>query len=467
MLFVVCHASASSGDGSVQSGETLKVKAKKRHSLPDGTRTYSDWVEYETRTIDQLPGFAGTPEPESSIYGGRKDKRVAATGFFHAANVDGRWWLADPDGYLFIHKAIASIKPGTSTRQIKALEKKFGTQQAWMKQSVHLLAADGFNGAGNWSEADMLKTSETPVAYTRGFFFMANYGISRGGTFQQPGHIGYPKDLIFVFDPGFEQFCDREAREAAQFKDERSLVGYFSDNEMPFPDDALDRYLSLPSADPGHQAAERWLLERKGTIDHAVPITKDDQEAFLTVVAEKYFSLVSAALKKYDPNHMYLGCRFHGSILKKKPVFQAAGKYLDVVSVNYYDVWTPSSAMLANWAAWSGKPILITEWYTKGEDSGLGNTTGAGWIVPTQRDRGLFYQNFVLALLESKVCVGWHWFKYQDNDPTDKNADPSNFDANKGVVNTDFEPYSPLLEEMRKVNVHVYGLTDYFARTRP
>jgi hypothetical protein len=39
---------------------------------------------------------------------------------------------------------------------------------------------------------------------------------------------------------------------------------------------------------------------------------------------------------------------------------------------------------------------MITEFYAKGEDSGMGNTGGAGWLVKTQKDRGTFYQNFIL-----------------------------------------------------------------------
>jgi len=80
------------------------------------------------------------------------------------------------------------------------------------------------------------------------------------------------------------------------------------------------------------------------------------------------------------------------------------------------------------------KPFLVTEFYAKGEDSGMPNHTGAGWLVHTQDDRGLFYENFVLALLESRACVGWQWFKYQDNDPDDPHAEASNRDSNKGIV---------------------------------
>jgi hypothetical protein len=92
----------------------------------------------------------------------------------------------------------------------------------------------------------------------------------------------------------------------------------------------------------------------------------------------------------------------------------------------------------------------------------MGNTSGAGWTVPTQRDRGYFYQNFVLALLESGVCVGWHWFKYMDNDLADRVTDPSNRDSNKGIVTIRYEGYLPLLDAMRELNQNVYPLTAYF-----
>ena len=110
----------------------------------------------------------------------------------------------------------------------------------------------------------------------------------------------------------------------------------------------------------------------------------------------------------------------------------------------------------------SGKPILITEWYAKAVDSGMANTSGAGWLVKTQADRAAFYQNFTLGLLESRVCVGWHWFRYSDNDPAHKGADPSNLDANKGIVTSRYETYQALLDAMRDVNVRTFGLIRHF-----
>ena len=123
--------------------------------------------------------------------------------------------------------------------------------------------------------------------------------------------------------------------------------------------------------------------------------------------------------------------------------------------------------MLGNWTRCSGRPVIIAEFYAKGEDSGMANTTGAGWTVPTQADRGRFYQTFVLGLLESKACVGWHWFKYMDNDPQDLSTDPSNRDSNKGIVTAGYRPWTPLLEKMREVNEAVYPLTAWFDRKAP
>ncbi|MHC4807741.1 MAG: hypothetical protein ACYTBX_15980, partial [Planctomycetota bacterium] len=107
-------------------------------------------------------------------------------------------------------------------------------------------------------------------------------------------------------------------------------------------------------------------------------------------------------------------------------------------------------------------PFIITEFYAKGHDSGMPNNTGAGWLVPTQKDRGRFYQHFTMGLLESKWCVGWHWFKYRDNNPEDLSTDPSNRDSNKGIVNYQHKPYVTLLEDMKKLNNEVYALIDYF-----
>ncbi len=426
------------------------------------------WVARAVRTLDDVPGAAGIrPDAGLSRYGGLTARKEKATGFFHTAKVDGRWWLVDPEGCLFHHRGVSSVGMIPTPAAGLALQRKYRDEAGWAEQSSGLLRGHGFNGLGAWSDTERLRAVPQPLAYTRIWNFMSSYGKQRGGTFQKPGHTGYPGDCMFVFDPGFEAFCEQHARQLAKDKDDPWLLGHFSDNELPLPADALQKYLALPEADHGHQAALKWLRDRRGAAATARDIKPEDPPAFLGFMAGRYFRIVSGAIRRHDPNHLYLGARLHGGALKVPEIFRAAGPHVDVVSVNYYHAWTPDPERLAMWAREAGKPFLITEWYAKGADSGLANTSGAGWLVKTQRDRGLFYENFTLGLLESKDCVGWHWFKYIDNDPANKKADPSNRDSNKGILSNRYEPYAPLLDSMKRVNQRAYGIIDHFDRDRP
>jgi hypothetical protein len=71
------------------------------------------------------------------------------------------------------------------------------------------------------------------------------------------------------------------------------------------------------------------------------------------------------------------------------------------------------------------------------------------------------YAAKTIELLKSKACVGWYWFTYQDNDPLNLKTDPSNRDSNKGMVNSNFEPYQPLIDNMKLLNDHVFELIQF------
>jgi hypothetical protein len=212
----------------------LQVDAKKKPS--------DHWKSYPTRTLAEFPGLPTNPALDQ--YGGLIAGKVNATGFFRAQKIGDRWWLIDPDGGRFVHVGLASVTPGNSDNNRNALKAKFGDGAGWTEQTVALLKTNAFNGTGAWSDVAKLRATTNRVVYTTIWNFMSGYGKKRGGTFQQPGHTGYPNDCIFVFDPGFEAFCDEHAKQLAATKDDPWLLGHFSDNEMPFKADALDKYLA-------------------------------------------------------------------------------------------------------------------------------------------------------------------------------------------------------------------------------
>jgi len=414
---------------------------------------------FDTCIVDRLDHFDSSSRAPLDVYGGWKTKRYDATGFFYSKKIGNRYWLIDPLGYRFLHVAVNSVSPGNSPTNRETLAPRFSSRERWRDQTIALLCKHGFNGTGNWSDDELLSTGRPRLVQTRGLNFMGTYGRKTGRVVQQPGHLGYPNECIFVFDPQFQKHADQVASRTAAWKNDPYLLGYFSDNELPFPRDLLDRYLRLKPSDPGHQAAQRWLNEQ-GT--ERSQINDDLREAFRGFVVDRYLSICKQAIRKYDPNHLFLGPRFYGSEKRSEAVFRAAGKHLNVVAINLYGQWSPSKEMLRQCTEWSGRPVMITEWYAKGDDSGMENSTGAGWTVATQQERGWFYQNFTLALLESQVCVGWHWFKYMDNDPRDLTADPSNRNSNKGIVTAAYEPWQPLLGAMKQLNNCAYPLTEWF-----
>jgi hypothetical protein len=424
---------------------------------------YGPPIAEKTRVMEQLKGFV--PQiVASDKWGGRLDDTEPATGFFYTRKVRDRWYAIDPEGHPYFHQALVELSPSKGPTGKVALQQLFGDKAKWMNKTHALLLQNGFNGAGAWSDAEAIRHSAlqptNPLAYTVNLDVMSSYGHHRGGMHVAVGNAGYLNNVIFVFDPAFATFADSYIQsKVAQYVDDPALFGYFSDNEMPIRRANLDGYLGLPKSEPGPTDELRYQ--------------------FLTVEMERYASIVSAALKKYDPHHMYLGCRFTGDDEKRRTAlsprtgdidwtfpaleaFAALGKYADAISVNYYGAWTPTSELMASWEKAAQKPLMITEWYVKGADSGMSNRTGAGWQVKTQAERGDFYQNYVLALIESKVVIGWHWFKYQDNDPDDPNAELSNKDSNKGIVNIQFQPYAALLERMKQLNPNAYALADYF-----
>ena len=435
-----------------------------RARMKEGT-----WKDYPTRILADLNGFTPSSSPDKlDKYGGLVSQKYAATGFFHTLKIGDRWWLIDPNGHPFLFIGVVSINPGTAPAQRGAdFKKKFQTPEGWAAKTVALLKENGFNGSGSWSSDTLLAKAPVRVAYTPNWNFMGSYGKKRGGTFVQPGHTGYPQDAIFVFDAAFVTFCDEHAKQLAATKNDPYLVGHYSDNELPFPKDSLDKFLMLPETDAGGKEVRTWLSQQRGgaaitDIDAVTKtLTTDEREAWRGYVVGRYFEIVSKAIKKYDPNHLYLGPRLHGNALNTRTILQAAGKYMDVIAANVYGVWSPRD-MMQRMTEWSGKPVMVTEWYAKGDDSGMKNATGAGWTVATQKERGQFYQNFTLGLLESKDCVGWHWFKYMDNDPNDKASDPSNQNSNKGIVKVNYETYPPLLDAMKPLNESAYALTQYF-----
>lgn len=432
------------GDGALQANSAAKHA---RAAVRVKTNTSKHWKRYKSVTLDMLEDYI-IRETQRDQYGGRLDVCDKPTGFFHVKTVGQRWTIVDPDGNLFFSIGVNAVSPRNDEGNYeKSFTSEYEDATKWANSTHdYLFSQLGFNTLGCWSDLQHFKDAEVNVPYCRHWNFMSNYYMVR-----PHGRVEQSDGTLPCFDMEFEKFCDDYAKRLLETSNDPWLFGHFSDVELSLNEhQIIQRYLGLPSTDPGHQAAVKWLSDRKIT---QRSITKHDDFEFFSDVISRYFQIVRSAVKKYDANHLFLGTRINGPTHKEDGFVVACSPWVDVISITYYESFTPDQEWLNNWSRLSKRPLMVTEWCAKGDDApGCNNIAGAGLIVPTQKNRGTFYENFAIGLLRNRNVVGWHWFQYIDKQK-----------SNMGIVNVDFIPYDPLAKSMHQINTKVYSLSDYLS----
>ena len=310
--------------------------------------------------------------------------------------------------------------------------------------------------------------------------YAENLYLLRTFMWDMTANLGYAFEdgtynrLVLAFEPTFQSYVENLAREkCALFAGDKHFVGYYLDNELPFVAyenaDAvkgieLKHFLALPDKYKGARDFAEAFMAQEG-IASAEAVTEAHREKFRSAVADHYFKVTSEAVRKADLQHLILGSRLHDWSKYTQGIVEACARYCDVVSVNYYARWQPEPGFMADLAAWCGdKPFIVTEFYVKGADANYkgraySNTDGGGWLVRTQKNRGEFYQNFCLRLLETRNCAGWMHFEYND-------GYGGTADSNKGLVSVEYTPYADYLNLARELHTNLYPLASYYDAER-
>lgn len=427
-----------------------------------GAKPSGTWRPHPTRTLAGLDGYVPTSAPAVDRWGGRMDRTAfPATGFFHTVRYGDRWWLVTPDGHLFWNIGINAVRAPRGTKLSAA---EFATQ------ATHELRELGFNGLGNFSTTEF-RAAPNPLPWTIRMNVAASFAQSHHQTYATSGHTGFIGQVIPVFHPDFADWARAQAAKLAATADDPSVIGIFTDNELQCPVDLLDRSLRLPENDPylryGRAAALMWLQDRGGPTDPS-KLTNEERYAYIAYVFGRYVRVVHDTIRAVDRHHLILGPRFnvHRGQFDNPEFWRAVGPWIDVAAVNYYGEWGPNPEQIDGWSEEMDRPVMLTEWYAKAMDAPkLANTNGAGWVVRTQADRARFYQHFALAAFETPALVGFHYFKFLDDD-ADSVALDSAGGANKGMWKADGTPWPELQAAARAVNGQLYPLLDFFDERR-
>ena len=344
---------------------------------------------------------------------------------------------------------------------------------AWRKRTLDRLQAWGFNTIGNWSDAALGKAHR--VAYTLSIDVNGAFGNVSSG-YDYWGRMPDP------FDPRFAQAVEQAvAKATASPRNDPWLLGYFVDNELAWAGQgpqgrwglaigtlhgearsaakqAFIAMLKKQYAAPSKLAAAWGIpLDDWSALDavdfpapepgEAHPAIAQDYSTWLRTYADRYFSLVAAALHRHDPHHLFLGGRF---AVRTPEAVASCACYCDVISFNVY-ADLPQHGVDMDALHKLGKPMLITEFHFGSGDRG---PFGTGVVsAENEAQRGEAYARFVQAAARDPAIVGTHWFDYVDQPVTGRILDGEN--SHIGLVGVTDIPFAGFVDAVRKTNLSV------------
>jgi hypothetical protein len=488
-----------------------------------GQYRHADWV-MKTHSLEELKKSVETeladinhhPKPTGwDKYGGwLNGPRLKATGNFRTEKVKGKWWLVDPDGYLFWSHGMGSVAIGDGTAVITDREfyftglpdsvkykdfysrgwrapfgyykdretrsfdeiawnlfRKYG--DGWKEKVTNMvpirLMSWGQNTLGAWTTSDIYLKSTLP--YTP--IIMINSRKIEGSK----GHWYKYAD---PYDSSLIGNLTRKIRSIEKSTTDPYCIGYYVDNEITWGDTTSIANWTIAS--PEDQPAKIVLLallrkkyesiselNRKWNMEFTswdgfmkntrlFDIRNEDTREFTLMAINEYFTRVRSTLKKLAPHKLYLGPRldfhFYPSDRDLND-WDFRNDWIVNLAAKYCDVvsfnrYRHSAADLRPGNA--DKPVIIGEWHHLPLEKGSFYIDQSHFSGSLQM-RASKYNYYIQSCLSNPYIVGAHYFQFFDQ-PTVGRADGENFSC--GFLNICDRPYGEMVNISRKIGNELY-----------
>lgn len=463
--------------------------------------------ELKNARLQELKELENYPGPEKrSRYGGWLDgPKMEATGNFRVEKVDGKWWMVDPDGYLYWSHGVVRVTPSSGmtplderefyfsdlpkegtefaefyttrdellypyyeARNIKQIydfsaaniKRKYGEnwRQEYAETAQKRLKSWGLNTIANSSDKSICLMRQMP--YTdrielKSPDLESSYGV--WWKFKDPFH------------PEFRTNFHKQLMERKEELDDPWCLGFFVDNEIDWgePSTLGEWTLQCPATQPAKIEMLKELKNKYKTIqalntawetnyptwnDLLNSTAKPPQKAladcvdFSVWMTEAYFCNVRDEFKKVAPNKLYMGCRFARS---NENVIRIGANYCDVISYNIY------KRNLYGFSLPEGldKPVMIGEFHFGALDRGMFHPG----LVKTanQEERAACYADYVESSLRHPNIIGTHWHQFSDQATTGR-FDGENFQV--GFTDICDTPYEETIAKIREVGYKMYEI---------
>ena len=454
-------------------------------------------------------GAQGYPFESWSKWGGCKEKKLASgTGFFTKYKVDGKWWLADPDGYAFFSVGPDCVNVPIDCRvdgvekwldwlpdeRDPAYEKLFSPERVfkdrkrktklfsyaganlyrvfgsdwyaiWKKMIAGQLMQMGMNTLGNWSDQKLF--DDTPIPYVTS---LPEFPETKKKIF---------RDFPDVLSDEYKENAKSNAKALTDRKDDPMMIGYFLRNEPSWafvdnlvladevlynPERTVCKEKLVAALKEKYQTVDRlnvaWNLSVSSFDDLYQPIrdasnrseeAKADQKEFSKKLLRAYVEIPAKACREVDPNHMILGMRWAWI---SDPDLVTGWENFDVFSINCYAV-DPTSAIDHITELGVDLPVMIGEFHFGALDAGL-TATGLEGVL-TQEDRGKAYRYYCERVAAHPNGVGCHYFQCYDQFVLGR-FDGENY--NIGLFDICSRPFQQMASEVKLCSEGIYEIAD-------
>ncbi|NWF88348.1 MAG: hypothetical protein HXY50_02690 [Ignavibacteriaceae bacterium] len=400
---------------------------------------------------------------------------------FSLKQFNDQWWLVTPEGKPFFSRGVCCVNTGLAFDEYNqsnpgyAAWHHFENPAAWARNTVDSLTSWGYTTIGGWSsmehflKLDTLKMYFTPV-------------LAMGATAGMP--------WFDMWDSSVVERMDRIAKDRIlKVKDSPNLIGYYSDNELGWWNAALwnmtlkDKPSSisrqktidlifnhyegnweklLNDFEPSNAANFEELRKSGHLYFHAGGNGITVVKKFISMIADRYYSLMKETIRKYDNGSLFLGDRYQAFYYNE--VVKSASKYVDVVSTNLNASWNDGTMcrfFLSNLYKLSEKPVAIGEYYMAANENRSGNKNSSASFptVHTQEDRVKGFLATSKLIAQTPFIVMADWFQYYD-EPMHGRDDGENF--NMGLIDIFGNPYHELVLAAKNFNWEGLKFTSNF-----
>lgn len=469
----------------------------KTHTDEDLTQAYED----ELKDLEAHLGPQGRNKYGSWLNGPKLD----GTGHFRVEKYEGKWWIVDPEGYLFWSHGVVRVTPSSAVTPLDEREFYFeslpqdgnefaefyhtydtllhpyylarGINKTYDFSAANIKRKYGDNWRQNYAEMShkrlkswglntIANSSDRTIALMRQTPYIDRFELKSPELEASKGSWWKFRD---PFHPEFRTNFHKQLMERKHELDDPWCVGFFVDNEIDWGESyTLGEWtMSCSEKQPAKQEMIKDLKKKYNTIDslnkvwgtrfsdwdqllkstEKTPLAaRADCIEFSIKMTEAYFQNVRDEFKKVAPHKLYMGCRFARS---NENVLRIGAKYCDVISYNIYKI------DLNNFALPEGidKPVMIGEFHFGALDRGMFHPG----LVKTanQEERAMRYSGYVESALRHPNIIGTHWHQFADQATTGR-FDGENFQV--GFVDVCDRPYEATIKKIREIGYKMYEI---------